>query len=339
MEIELKLNTDFERCLGSLREKFGEDFEYLNGVHPSQLDYSKFLANFVSHDTLADTTVDPNANASHKDIRAFMTEKGKSSDKIFGLSKIFSKIKKMWGLKTAKQWLELEYSKGFYLNDSTTASLFGYCWANDLTKLATEGLFFLGNYNSRPPKHLTTYFDDVIEFVSFLSNRQSGAVGLPNVLIWAYYFWKQDVENGYYLKDPDTYLRQCFQKFIYRLNQPFLRIDQCAFTNVSIFDREYIKSLFGGVIFPDGTMAIDYVEDIIKCQKTFMEVVSDIRRENMFTFPVLTYSLLAKNPDAKFIEDLPSNIRDELESEINKMYEEYCKCEGTGTIIPTEKKK
>ena len=301
MEIELKLNTDFERCLGSLREKFGEDFEYLNGVHPSQLDYSKFLANFVSHDTLADTTVDPNANASHKDIRAFMTEKGKSSDKIFGLSKIFSKIKKMWGLKTAKQWLELEYSKGFYLNDSTTASLFGYCWANDLTKLATEGLFFLGNYNSRPPKHLTTYFDDVIEFVSFLSNRQSGAVGLPNVLIWAYYFWKQDVENGYYLKDPDTYLRQCFQKFIYRLNQPFLRIDQCAFTNVSIFDREYIKSLFGGVIFPDGTMAIDYVEDIIKCQKTFMEVVSDIRRENMFTFPVLTYSLLYR--EEKFVDE------------------------------------
>ena len=28
-----------------------------------------------------------------------------------------------------------------------------------------------------------------------------------------------------------------FQKFIYRLNQPFLRIDQSAFTNVSIFDR------------------------------------------------------------------------------------------------------
>ena len=52
--------------------------------------------------------------------------------------------------------------------------------------------------------------DDAIEFISFLSNRQSGAVGLPNILIWAYYFWKNDVENGYYLKDPDTYLRQNF---------------------------------------------------------------------------------------------------------------------------------
>ena len=121
-----------------------------------------------------------------------------------------------------------------------------YCWANDLSKLAREGLFFLNNYNHEAPKHLETYFDDVIEFVSFLSNRQSGAVGLPNVLIWAFYFWKHDVENDYYIKNPDYYLRQCFQKFIYRLNQPFLRIDQSAFTNVSIFDRCYIEELFGG---------------------------------------------------------------------------------------------
>lgn len=54
------------------------------------------------------------------------------------------------------------------------------------------------------------------------------AVGMPNVLIWAWYFWKKDVEGNYYMKDPDYYLRQQFQKFIYRLNQPFLRIDQSA---------------------------------------------------------------------------------------------------------------
>ncbi len=234
MEITLKLNKDFERCLEDLKKKYGEDFEYLNGVHPSQLDFSEFLDKFVEQDTMADATIDPNANANHKDIRSFITEKGKSEDKLFGLNKIFVEMKKKWGLKTAKQWLEQEFSKGLYLNDSATASYFPYCWANDFTRLATEGLFFLGKYNNQPPKHLTTYFDDVIEFVSFLSNRQSGAVGMPNVLIWAWYFWKNDVEKGYESKDPETYLRQNFQKFIYRLNQPFLRIDQCAFTNVSL---------------------------------------------------------------------------------------------------------
>lgn len=124
-------------------------------------------------------------------------------------------------------------------------------------------------------------------------------MGLPNVIIWAYYFWKHDVENGYYLKDPDTYLRQNFQKFIYRLNQPFMRIDQTAFTNVSVFDRPYLEALFGGVEFPDGTFAIDQIEELIECQKVFMEVVSEIRTENMFTFPVLTFSLLYKDNEFK----------------------------------------
>ena len=298
MNIELQLSKDFERCLDELRKKYGEDFELLNGVHPSQLDFSEFLNKFVGQDTVADATIDPNANARHKDIRSFMTEKGKSEDKLFGLNKIFMEIKKKWGLRTAKQWLGQEFSKGFYLNDSATASYFPYCWAQDLTRLATEGLFFIKGYNNQPPKHLTTYFDDVIEFVSFLSNRQSGACGLPNVLVWAYYFWKNDVNNGYFLKDPDTYLRQNFQKFIYRLNQPFMRIDQCAFTNVSIFDRPYLEALFGGMEFPDGTFAIDQIEEIIETEKIFMDVVSETRSTNMFTFPILTFSLFYK--DNKF---------------------------------------
>ena len=196
MNIELRLSKDFERCLDDLRKKYGEDFELLNGVHPSQLDFSEFLNKFVSQDTVADATIDPNANARHKDIRSFMTEKGKSEDKLFGLNKIFVEIKKKWGLRTAKQWLEQEFSKGFYLNDSATASYFPYCWAQDFTRLATEGLFFMEGYNNQPPKHLTTYFDDVIEFVSFLSNRQSGSWCMRNVIVWAYYFWVNVVKNG-----------------------------------------------------------------------------------------------------------------------------------------------
>jgi ribonucleoside-triphosphate reductase len=108
------------------------------------------------------------------------------------------------------------------------------------------------------------------------------------------YFWKKDVDNGYYLVSPDYYLRQTFEKLIYRLNQPFLRTDQCAFTNVSIFDKYYYEALFGDITFPDGTYAIDFVDMFIEHEKIFMEVVSEIRESNMFTFPVLTYSLLKR---------------------------------------------
>ena len=294
MNIPIKVNKDFEKSITSLTEKYGEDFEYLNGFHESQLNFSDFIDGFVDKN-VADVTIDANANASNKDIRSLLAEKGKSHDKLFAFNKIFYELKKKYNLRTAKEWLEDEYNGAFYLHDACTSTYLPYCYAYDLTRLAKEGLFFLKHYNNQAPKHLTTFIDDVIEYISYMSNRSSGAVGIPNVLIWTFYFWKKDCENGYYIKDPDYYIKQCFQKLIYRLNQPFMRIDQTAFVNVSIFDRNYIEALFGGVEYPDGTYVIDYVEELIEHQKLFMDVVSDIRSENMFTFPVLTYSLLYRN--------------------------------------------
>ena len=300
MDIKLKFNKDFERALNSLKDKYGEDLEILNGVHESQMNFSDFIDAFVDKNVV-DVTIDSNANAANKDIASFRSEKGKPIDKVIAANKIFYELKKEYGLKTAKEWLETEYTGGFYLHDFPSTTYVPYCYAYDLTRLATEGLFFLNNYNAQAPKHLTTFVDDVIEFISFMSNRSSGAVGIPNILVWTFYFWKKDCETGYVIKDPDYYIRQSFQKLIYRLNQPFMRIDQSAFVNVSIFDREYYEALFGGLEFPDGTFAIDYVDEFIEHQKTFMEVVSEIRQENMFTFPVLTYSLLYK--DGKFVDE------------------------------------
>ena len=300
MNIPIKMTKDFEKTITSLTEKYGEDFEYLNGFHETQLNFSDFIDGFVDKN-VADVTIDANANASSKDVRSLISEKGKSLDKLFAFNKIFYEMKKKYNLRTAKEWLETEYNGGFYLHDAPSSTYLPYCYAYDLTRLATEGLFFLKNYNNQAPKHLTTFIDDVIEFISYMSNRSSGAVGIPNILIWTYYFWKHDCENGYYIKDPEYYIKQSFQKLIYRLNQPFMRVDQTAFVNVSIFDKNYIESLFGGVVYPDGTCVIDFVDELIEHQKLFMEVVSEIRSENMFTFPVLTYSLLYK--DGKFVDE------------------------------------
>ena len=292
MEINIKVKKDFERALEANKAKYGEDFEILNGFHESQLNFSDFIDGFIDKN-VADVTIDGNANAHHKDICSLLGERGKSEDKLFAFNKIFFELKKKYGLRTAKEWLETEYSGGFYLHDAPSSTFKPYCYAYDLTKLATEGLFFLEDYNNQPPQHLTTFLDDVIEFISFFSNRSSGACGIPNVLLWTMYFWKKDIEF-----QVSKYGRY---RIIYRINQPFLRVDQSAFVNVSIFDRNYYEALFGGVEFPDGTFAIDYMEDFIAHQKIFMEVVSDIRSQNLFTFPVLTYSLLFK--DGKFIDE------------------------------------
>ena len=128
------------------------------------------------------------------------------------------------------------------------------------------------------------------------------AVGIPDILIWMFYFWKHDVENNYFLVSPEYYLRQAYQKLIFRLNQKFYRDQtQTVFSNMSIFDRFYLEELFGGREYPDGTYVIDYIEEIMETQKIFMEVVSETRRTQLFTYPVLTYSLIYK--DGKFQDE------------------------------------
>ncbi len=102
-----------------------------------------------------------------------------------------------------------------------------------------------------------------------------------------FYFWKHDVEQNYYLVSPEYYLKQAFQKLIYRLNQKFYRDQtQTVFSNMSIFDSLYLEALFGGREYPDGTFVIDYLDDIMKVQKMFMDTVSEIRSQNLFTYPV-----------------------------------------------------
>jgi hypothetical protein len=110
--------------------------------------------------------------------------------------------------------------------------------------------------------------------------------------MWLYWFWKKDIENGHYIKSPEYYRDQCFQKFIFDLNMPYLRVVQTAYTNISIYDRVYCEEMFVDFVYPDGTLFLDCVEDFISFQKAFMEMLSKLRETNLFTYPVLTYCLV-----------------------------------------------
>lgn len=303
MNINIKLGKNFTTQYNKMVEKYGEEFELINGFHDTQMNYTDFIDNFTKDNcNTADNTIDANANVSSKDIQSLLKEKGKSHDKLLAFNKIFYELQKKYGIKIARQWLELEFGPYLYLHDAPTATYLPYCYAYDLSRLATEGLFFTENYNNEAPKHLQTFLDDVIEYVSFMSNRSSGACGLPDILIWMFYFWKHDVENNYFLISPEYYLRQAYQKLIFRLNQKFYRDQtQTVFSNMSIFDRFYLEELFGGREYPDGTYVIDYIEEIMEAQKIFMEVVSETRQTQLFTYPVLTYSLIYK--DNKFQDE------------------------------------
>lgn len=301
MEINIKLNRNFTTAYNRLLNEYGTEMAVINGFSDEQLSYTDFIDNFVCSDTVADASIDGNANVGQKDIVTLINEMPKPHQKLLAFNKIYQELNEKYGFKTANDWLKAEWDGHLYMHDANTTSFVHYCFAYDLKDLAEKGLYFIDNFNAEPPKHLETFVDFVKEFVSWACNRSSGAVGLPNLIPYMYYFWKKDCEENIYTND-DKAARQQIQRLIYALNQPFLRGGiQSAFTNTSVFDHPYLEALFGGSEFPDGTFMIDEIEGIMEFQKIYMEEMSRIRSKNMMTFPVSSISLLKQ--DGKFVDE------------------------------------
>lgn len=302
MNINIRLNKNFTTQYNKLQDEFGTDIAKINGFDDGQLSYTDFIDNFVDQKTVADASIDGNSNVSHKDIVTLEKEMPKPHEKVLAFNKIYYEIQKKYGFQTANEWLRAEWIGQLYMHDANTTSFKHYCFAYDLKDLAEKGLYFIEGRNAEPAKHLSTFVDFVKEYISYACNRSSGAVGLPNLIPYMFYFWKKDIDDNYYVRSKEYYAKQQFQRFIYAVNQPFLRDgSQSAFTNTSVFDRPYFEALFGGTEFPDGTFMIDYEGEIIEFQKWYMEVMAKIRHKNMFTFPVSTISLLRQN--GKFVDE------------------------------------
>ena len=214
MDIKVRLNKNFTTAYNRMSEKYGEELAYLNGFGDNQLSYTDFIDNFIDKDTVADVSVDGNSNVGNKDMRTLMNEMPKPHRKLLAYNKIYYELNKKYGFKVANDWLEKEWTKALYMHDADTSTYVHYCFAYDLKDVAEKGLFFLNNFNAEPPRHLSTFVDFVKEFISFAANRSSGAVGLPNLIPYMYYFWKKDCENGYATKNPNYYARHQIHRFV-----------------------------------------------------------------------------------------------------------------------------
>lgn len=301
MNINIRTKKNFQTQFNKMAELYGEEFLKLQGLDEDTLSLTDFIEGFIDSDNVANASVDANANIAQKDIVTLLSEMSKPHQKLLAFNKLYYELNKKYGYKTANEAMEAMWNYALYMHDFNTTTFYHYCFAYDIKDIVEKGLFFIDNYNAEPAKHLDSFIQILMEAVAWCSRRQSGAVGLPNLIPYLYYFWSRDVAKGYYTKDPETYKYQQLQALIYRLNQPWVRTDQAAFTNVSVFDHPYFEAIFGGGIFPDGGLMIDEEEEIIEFQKDFIKVVNDIREKNIFTFPVLTASLLYV--DGKFVDE------------------------------------
>lgn len=171
------------------------------------------------------------------------------------------------------------------------------CYAFSLQNIVEKGLYFLDEMAAGRPKHWDTFNHHTLEFISYASNMQSGAVGIPDYLVYAYYFYQKDIKDkGMNKKQAEYYRNQKFQEFVYNLNQPYLKGGvQSAYTNVSILDREHISNFFGDRKYPNGDMIIEHMDEIIKFQKNFLDYVGKLRKNKWHTFPVISATLVFRN--------------------------------------------
>lgn len=109
MNINVRLNKNFTTAFNKMQDQYGEEFAKINGFADSQLSYTDFINNFISKETVADASIDGNANVGHKDIVTLINEMPKPHQKLLAFHKIYCELNEKYGFKTANLWLEKEW--------------------------------------------------------------------------------------------------------------------------------------------------------------------------------------------------------------------------------------
>ncbi|MCK5017221.1 MAG: ribonucleoside triphosphate reductase [Candidatus Peribacteraceae bacterium] len=181
------------------------------------------------------------------------------------------------------------YDKGyFHIHDLGMGNIC-YCMGHDLQQIVDEGFNgVVGKVSAKPPKHLRTAINQVINYLFCNQSENAGAQAINNM----------DTLLAPYVKaDGDDYkeVKQCIQEFIYTMNVPTRVGMQAPFSNVT-FDLkcpEHFKNLnprIGGekVAFTYG----ECNEEIGMIAKAFFEIMMEgDARGKPFTFPIPTINL------------------------------------------------
>ena len=151
-----------------------------------------------------------------------------------------------------------------------------------------------------PIKHFYSFINNTFQLICTLSTQCVGAVAVPDFLIYAEYFIRKDFGDKWY-EDEKTvgFVRQAFQHFIYSVNNSF-RGNQSPFTNVSVYDKHWLKALFKDHMNPDFTHP--NLENAMRVQKLFVDELMNQLQDNPFTFPVMTAASLL-DPETREFKD------------------------------------
>lgn len=290
MLVHHSYDSRFVSMLDRIKSEYGEEMFELSGIGSKHLDINSFSKTFFNNDSnTADKSIDSNANVNDKSVTGWMTEYSKPIMKLNACYQLWESALKKHGIKRANKMIEFEIIGSIRVHDFWLWNK-AYCWAASLNQLVSEGMPFHPHPRTGAIKHFDSFINVSLQYLCYLSNQIAGAVALPDFFVYAEYFIRKDYGESW-LEDKASVrkIKQLFQNWIFSVNFSW-RSNQSPFTNLSIMDSEWLHALFDGHYNSDYTK-VDF-DNLMIVQKIFVECVIENRKNNPFTFPVLTGCLL-----------------------------------------------
>lgn len=251
-------------------------------------DRADFIKSFVhAQNAASGSQVDANANVTQRTLATMEAELYKPLTIQLNRKFVCEQLEKMFGREAAQDYVSDIEHHYIYVHDET--SLKPYCASISLYPFLLEGTKCIGGV-SGAPKNLQSFCGSFVNLVYQVASNFAGAVATVEFLHYFDYFARKQYGRNYLATYPQV-VKQEMQGVVYALNQPAsARGDQSVFWNISVFDKPYMKEMFGGFYYPDGTQ-VDF-ESLMELQEWFMEWFRKERQKELLTFPVVTASLL-----------------------------------------------
>ena len=301
--IESYLNSqsyqeEFRAVMCGMLDKFGEEIFNLSGIG-EQLDINQAMKKMANASSVANGSIDSNANAGGTTAVTIASEFAKPHALIQSYYRLWKWLKKNRGLDIANEFVEAQLSGKIYVNDMHYISYPApYCYNHSCLTIAQKGLIGLDTKNdTKPPKYLRSYFDIMEAYLLVAGNSTAGATGIANLIVVSTIFLKKMIDSGFvdshvHLNSEEDcwqYYKEELTSFIYRLNQACRGGSQSLFTNVSIFDKHFLENIIPNtfVMIDDNVYTTDF-ETVKRAQEVYIDIMLEEAKRVVHTFPVTT---------------------------------------------------
>ena len=294
---------EYREFMDSMLDKYGVEMFNISGIG-EQLDMNKAIKHMASANSVANGSIDANANAGYTTAITIMHEIAKPAALMQSYYRLWKWLKKNRGLEVANKFVEAQLTGAFYVNDMHYISYpMPYCYNHSCLAIAMMGLVGIDSKNdTKPPKYLRSYFDIIEAYLLIAGNATAGATGVSNLLVVASIFLKKMIDNGYsdshvHLNSEEDcwqYFKEELTSFIYKLNQP-CRGNQSLFSNVSLYDRPFLETIIPEMqLVIDGELYTTDMETVQRCQQIYIDVMLEESERVVHTFPVTTACIASK---------------------------------------------